>query len=72
MAKQKTIQVEDNIDLVRDVASGAIINTNKNAYEARLARIEKAKLDEQQTADIEVLKKDMAEIKSLLKKMASK
>lgn len=72
MAKQKTIQVEDNIDLVRDVASGAIINTNKSAYEARLARIEKAKLDEQQTADIEVLKKDMAEIKSLLKKMASK
>lgn len=72
MAKKKTIQVEDNIDLVRDVASGAIINTNKNAYEARLARIEKAKLDEQQTADIEVLKKDMAEIKSLLKKMASK
>jgi hypothetical protein len=72
MTKKKTIQVEDNIDLVRDVASGAIINTNKNAYEARLARIEKAKLDEQQTADIEVLKKDMAEIKSLLKKMASK
>ena len=72
MANKKTLQVEDNIDLVRDVASGAIINTNKNAYEARLARIEKAKLDEQQSADIEVLKKDMAEIKSLLKKMASK
>ena len=69
MARKK---VDNQPHLERDMNSQAIINTNKNAYEARLARIEKAKLDEQQTADIEVLKKDMAEIKSLLKKMASK
>ena len=53
MAKQKTIQVEDNIDLVRDVASGAIINTNNDAYLARRSQIKatemKRKLDEQQS-----------------------
>ena len=58
MAK-KTLKVEDNPDLVRDLSSQAIINTNSNAYEARLAQIEKVKLDEQQSADIEVLKEDM-------------
>jgi len=71
MAK-KTLKVEDNPDLVRDLSSQAIINTNSNAYEARLAQIEKIKLDEQQSADIEVLKEDMKEIKKLLKNIASK
>ncbi len=71
MAK-KTLKVEDNPDLVRDLSSQAIINTNSNAYEARLAQIEKVKLDEQQSADIEVLKEDMKEIKKLLKNIASK
>ena len=68
----KKVKIEGNNNLVRDMASGAIINTNKNAYEARLLRIEKAKLDQQQSADIADLKKDMAEIKKLLKGMASK
>jgi len=71
MAK-KTLKVEDNPDLVRDLSSQAIINTNSNAYEARLAQIEKIKLDEQQSADIEGLKEDMKEIKKLLKNIASK
>lgn len=71
MAK-KTLKVKDNPDLIRDLSSQAIINTNSNAYEARLAQIEKVKLDEQQSADIEVLKEDMKEIKKLLKNMASK
>ena len=71
MAK-KTLKVEDNPDLIRDLSSQAIINTNSNAYEARLHQIAKVKLDEQQSADIEVLKEDMKEIKKLLKKIASK
>ena len=62
---------EDN-DLVRDVSSNAIINTNNVAYEARLAQIEKTKLDAQQSEDIINLKKDVEEIKKLLKKIASK
>ena len=72
MADKKTVQVEDNPYLVRDLTSKAIINTNSNAYEARLQQIEKGKLDEQQSADIVELKKDMIEIKKLLEKIASK
>lgn len=68
----KTVKVEDNPDLVRDLTNQAIINTNSNAYDARLQQIEKAKLDERQSADIEDLKKDMIEIKKLLKQIASK
>jgi hypothetical protein len=68
----KTVKVEDNPGLVRDLTNQAIINTNSNAYDARLQQIAKVKLDEQQSADIEELKKDMTEIKKLLKKIASK
>ena len=71
MAK-KTLKVKDNPDLVRDLSSQAIINTNSNAYEARIQQIAKVKLDEQQSADIEDLKEDMKEIKKLLKNIASK
>ena len=71
MAK-KTLKVKDNPYLVRDLSSQAIINTNSNAYEARIQQIAKVKLDEQQSADIEVLKEDMKEIKKLLKNIASK
>jgi hypothetical protein len=68
----KTATVEENKDLKRDLTSNAIINTNSNAYEARLKAIAKEKLDQLQSADIADLKKDMAEIKKLLKTLASK
>jgi hypothetical protein len=72
MANKKTVVVKDNPDLVRDMSSKAIINTNTSAYEERLAQIEKERLDKQQSADIEVLKQDMADIKKMLKNLASK
>lgn len=68
----KTATVEENKDLKRDLTSNAIINTNSNAYEARLQVIAKEELDQLQSADIADLKKDMAEIKKLLKTLASK
>tara|TARA_B100001093_G_scaffold510715_1_gene577125 strand:+ start:100 stop:330 length:231 start_codon:yes stop_codon:yes gene_type:complete len=68
----KELIVEEDINLVRDTASNAIINTNNVAYEARLAQIDKQKLDAQQSEDIVNLKKDVEEIKKLLKKIASK
>ena len=51
MAKRKTgtAKVENNPNFVRDLSSNAIINTSSNAYEARLAQIEKGKLDIQQS-----------------------
>jgi len=68
----KELIVEEDINLIRDTASNAIINTNNVAYEARLAQIDKQKLDAQQSEDIVNLKKDVEEIKKLLKKIASK
>ena len=67
MAKQKTIQVEDNIDLVRDVASGAIINTNKNAIVKRRERIAKDKAKE---AEFEQMKSEIEELKKIVKKLS--
>jgi len=70
--KQKTAIVEDNPDLVRDLSTNAIINNSDKAYEARLSQIAKSKRDEKQSEDIIELKKDVEEIKKLLKKIASK
>ena len=65
----RTKKIKDNPDLIKDTTSQAVINTNSNAYEARLNQIAKAKLDVQQSADIEDLKTDIAEIKKLLKNL---
>ena len=69
MARAK---VKNNPNLERDLSTRAVINTNTSAYEARLAQIEKVKLDAQQSEDIIQLKKDVGEIKKLLEKIASK
>ena len=57
--------VEDNPDLVRDLTTNAIINNSDRAYEARLNQIQKGN-------ELENLKKDVAEIKKLLKEIAGK
>ena len=57
--------VEDNPDLVRDLTTNAIINNSDRAYEARLNQIQKGN-------ELENLKKDVVEIKKLLKQIASK
>jgi hypothetical protein len=72
MAKNNIAKVENHPDLIRDLSTQAIINTNSGAYEERLEAIAKVKLDKQQSADIDTLKKDMAEIKKLIKNLASK
>jgi flagellin-like hook-associated protein FlgL len=76
MARKKIVEIVDEPNLVKDLTSGAVINTNRSAYEARIqARDRKAvqaETDLQQSKDIESLKADMAEIKKLLKSIASK
>ena len=71
MARKKIVEIVDEPNLVKDLTSGAVINTNRSAYEARIqARDRKAvqaETDLQQSKDIESLKADMAEIKKLLK-----
>ena len=73
MAEKKKVKVKNNSDLVRDTSTGAIINTNSGAYEARRSQIaavnKQKKIDEQQRKDIDQLKLDMVEIKKMLGKL---
>jgi len=68
--------VEGHTDLIRDVHSKAIINTNKSAY---IAAVQRKKVMQQQkdelrdaTREINTLKCEMHEIKSLLIKLVEK
>lgn len=79
MATKKNVEkaiVEESPNLVRDMSTNAIINTDRSAFEQRLNQIakqrEQSEIDAKQREDIDSLKKDMAEIKKLLKGMASK
>ena len=69
-------QVEGHSDLLRDMHSKAIINTNKSAY---LAAVQRKKYMQQQrdelrdaTREINTLKSEMHEIKGLLIKLVEK
>lgn len=74
--KKKVAIVEEDNNLVRDLSTNAIINTNETAYERRLEQIQRKQsqeeIDAAQRADIEELKADMKEIKALLKKLGGK
>ena len=66
-------QVEGYPDLVRDTSSHAIINRNVGAYEKARRRVAaaQAQRDElrQTTREINYLKSEMTEIKTLLKEL---
>jgi hypothetical protein len=65
MSKNRKI-VEDNPNLSRDMSSTAIINTNKDAYQKRLAR-KKAVRDS--SKEIDNLKLEVQELKNLIQKL---
>tara|TARA_B100000475_G_scaffold182573_1_gene149757 strand:+ start:66 stop:296 length:231 start_codon:yes stop_codon:yes gene_type:complete len=73
---EKHIQVEGHPDLVRDRHSHAIINRNRSAYDNAKKRAQEAQQsrDEIRTATREInnIKSEMHEIKSLLKQLVSK
>jgi hypothetical protein len=69
------LKVEGHNHLVRDVQSNAIINTNKEGYQSYKAlknskEREKCRIDNIEN-DLNSLKSDLDEIKSLLRKMAN-
>lgn len=70
-----TIPVKDKSDLSRDVHSNAIINTNRSAYEMAVKRSKDAQRQRDEireaTREINALKTEMQEIKSLLLKLAN-
>jgi len=69
-------QVEGHSDLIKDMHSKAVINTNRSAY---LAAVQRKKNFEAQkdslrdaTREINILKSEMHEIKTLLVKLVEK
>lgn len=72
----KYLKVEGYSELVRDTESGAIINTNRTAFlKAKQRSFEQQKRNDdlrQATREINHLKCEMHEIKSLLKELVSK
>jgi hypothetical protein len=71
----ETIPVKDKSDLARDVHSNAIINTNRNAYEMAVKRSRDAQRQRDEireaSREINTLKTEMQEIKSLLLKLVN-
>ena len=69
-------KVKENHDLVRDMHSKAVINTNRTAYQAAIHRKKMfiAQRDELRdaTREINTLKSEMHEIKGLLIKLVEK
>ena len=63
------IRVEGHKNLFRDENSGAIIDTDNRAYASYMAS-KNRKLD--QKAELDEMKKDIDEIKSLLKELANR
>ena len=62
------IKVEGHKNLFRDENSGAIIDTDNRAYASYMAS-KNRKLD--QKAELDEMKKDIDEIKTLLKQLAN-
>ncbi len=73
---EKHIKVKSDVSLVRDVDSNAIISKNQNEFDkfiklSKKKYAEKKKFDNMRS-DLDSLKKDMEEIKTLLKNIMDK
>ena len=73
---EEYIKVEGYENLVRDTHSNAIINTSRSAYEAAVLRSKNVQRQKDELRDatrqINILKSEMHEIKSLLIKLVDK
>jgi len=70
------LKVEGHNGLVRDMSTGAIINTNRTEYEEYMARKRLAEQREveisKHSEDINILKNEMQEIKSMILQLLQK
>jgi hypothetical protein len=69
------LKVQGHASLVRDTATGAILNNNRTEYEEYLDRKRKAEAREaeisQHTEDINNIKNELSDIKQLLQQLVS-
>ena len=73
---EKYLKVKSDVSLVRDIDSNAIVNKNQSEFDKFLKLSqkkyeEKRKFDDMRS-DLDSLKQDMDEIKTLLKNMMDK
>ena len=70
------LKVQGHNGLVRDLSSGAIINTNRAEYDEYMERVrlaeEKDQLISQHTDEINNMKNELREIKDLLLQLVNK
>ena len=70
------VNIDGKDGLVRDISSGAILNTNRTEYENYIARREQAKTAKQQIAqqaeEINNIKNEIGEIKQMLVALLNK
>jgi hypothetical protein len=70
------LKVMGHEDLIRDVKSNAIVNTNKNEYQLYMNRIKSREQQGDQIRstikEINILKQELFEIKELLKEVIKK
>ena len=75
-SKDEFIKVKDEPDLMRDAVWGAIVNTNSTAYDRAVTRAKSAQEQRdglrKATREINNIKCEMHEIKSLLQQLVSK
>jgi len=65
-------KVKENPDLVRDLGNQAVLNTNIDALTAYRKRREKAKEIDQTIGDINTMKQDINDLKSLMQRILDK
>ena len=68
----KFAKVKENPDLVRDMDNQAILNTNMDALEAYKKRRQKEREVSQSLSDINIMKQDINELKSLMQRILEK
>jgi hypothetical protein len=70
------LKVMGHEDLIRDIKSNAIVNTNKNEYQIYMNRIKSREQQGDQIRntikEINILKQELFEIKELLKEVIKK
>lgn len=72
----KHTRIEGHPDLIRDIKTNAVLNNNKSEYEkyiiaTQVKKVEKTKVEKIE-GEIEYLKGDITEIKSILQTILSK
>ena len=73
---ERYLKVESDVSLIRDMESNAIVNTNRSEFD-KFMKLSEAKYKEKEEfetlkSDVNAMKNDLDEIKSLLKSIVHK